>query len=144
MLSGASGATRENAQRVCWLALLAFSGLTFPAIVQSFVRPAVVPRVVVYFLGLAIPAALSGLALALAESRWKITEFKTLMEVMPFSSFLFALNKIDPGSMTYAAQGMIAALVILAAAWCSRSFWRMLKSFETRDREAAAVHVPRP
>ena len=86
---------------------------------------------------------LSGLALALAESRWRVTEFKTLMEVLPFSSFLFALNKTVPGSMTFVAQGIIAALVILAAAWRSLPFWRTLKSFETRDREAAALQGSR-
>ena len=144
VLSGASGATRENAQHVCWLAVLAFSGLTFPAVVQSFVRATTVPRVVLYLLGLMIPAVLSGLALALAESRWRVTEFKTLMEVLPFSSFLFGLNRTDPGSMTYVAQGIVAVLVVLAAAWRSSSFWRTLKSFETRDREAAAEQVPRP
>jgi hypothetical protein len=44
VLSGLSPASRDHAVRVAWLALLALSGLAFPAVVGSFVRSTAVPR----------------------------------------------------------------------------------------------------
>jgi hypothetical protein len=60
------------------------------------------------------------------------------METMPFSSFLFMLNKKDPETSTLIAQGVVVALVLLVGAWQTRTYWRQLRSFEERDREAAA------
>jgi hypothetical protein len=135
LTSGSSGVVA--APKVAWLALLALSGLTFPAVVQSRLRAGSVPRVLLYFVVLVMPVLLSGLALALAESRWRFTGFRTVMEVMPVSSFLFAVNGRDPARTLFIAQGVVAFAVLLAAGVLSRTYWRQLKSFETRDREAA-------
>ena len=137
VLSGASAAAREQARRVAWLALLAFAGIAFPAVLQSFFGRLPVPRTLLYFAGLAIPALLAGVSIALAESRWKLTEFRSVMEVVPFSSFLFAVNKTNPSSLAYAAQGGVAAAVLLVGVWQTRSYWRQLRAFEARDREVA-------
>jgi hypothetical protein len=137
VISGATPLSRDQAIHTAWLALLAFGGLAFPTILLSFFPISHVPRPLIYFTGLAGPALLAGGALWLAESRWKITEFKTIMETMPFSSFLFGLNKRDPTPTIFAIQGIIAVLVIGVAVWRSRSFWRLLASFEERDRAAA-------
>jgi hypothetical protein len=137
VLSGASPGSREHAQHVAWLALLALGGLTFPAVMRSFAERLPVPRALFYFFGLALPALLAGVALGLAESRWKFTGLKAVMEAMPFSSFLFALNKTDPTPITFAAQGMVAVIVLALAAWQSRGYWQQLQTFEARDRAAA-------
>jgi hypothetical protein len=101
------------------------------------VRPVPVPRTLLYFIGLAIPASLTALAVALAESPLKITGLKAVMEVVPFSSFLLGLNERPSGEVTYVAQGILALGVLLAAGWRSRDYWRKLKSFEAQDREPA-------
>jgi hypothetical protein len=143
VLAGASPAGVAP-MRIAWMALLAFSGLTFPALIQSKVRSGAVPRVLLYFVGLVIPILLSGLALALAESRWKFTGFRSVMEVMPVSSFLFAMDRTSPTSAILVGQGVVALAVLLAAGVQSRGYWRQLKAFETRDREASrpAAVVP--
>ena len=139
VFSGTSAASREQARHAAWLALLAIGGLTFPAVVRSFAGAIRVPRALFYFTGLGGPAVLAGVALWLAESRWKFTGLKTFMEAMPVSSFLFALNKTDPTPNALAAQGGIAVLMLVVAAWQSRGYWRQLETFEARDRAAAAT-----
>jgi hypothetical protein len=61
---------------------------------------------------------------------------------MPFSSFLFALNKPDPTAAVFAAQGIVAVLVVAVAAWRSRPYWQLLASFEARDRAAITPAAP--
>ena len=134
--AGAAGSVSQ-AKHIAWLAFLAFAGLAFPAVVQSCIRRSPVPRPLLYFVGLVTPALLSGLALALAESRWKFTGFRTFMEAMPFSSFLFSTTRRNSDDVLLLAQGIIALFVLLAAAWQSRSHWRLLDSFASRDREAS-------
>lgn len=120
--------------KAAWLAVLAFSGIVFPAVLQSLVRVLPVPALLLYFSGLGVPALLAGVGLWLAESRWRFTELKSLMETMPFSSFLFGLNARDQSPLILTAQAAVAALVLALALWQGRSYWQQLVLFEARDR----------
>lgn len=128
---------RGHAPAVAWLALLAFSGIVFPAVMQSLLRAVPVSPALLYFSGLGIPGLLAGVSLWLAESRWKFTELKSFMETMPFSSFLFKLNARDQSPLIVVAQGVVAVLVLGLAFWQTRAYWRQLASFEARDRAAS-------
>jgi hypothetical protein len=111
-------------------------------ILPALFRRSPLPRPLAYFSGLAIPALLAGLSIALAESRWKMEGFKSLMEVLPFSSFLFAINRIPWTSPLIYVQGAIALGVILVAAALTGSYWRQLEAFEVRDRETPPNPTP--
>lgn len=137
-----SAATRDHAVIAVWLALLAFSGIVFPAVLQSFVRVKAAPPALLYFCGLGLPAALAGLSLWLAESRWNITVLKSIMETMPFSSFLFGLNTRNQSPAIVTAQGIVAVVVLGAAYWQSRGYWRRLAEFDARDRAVAEASRP--
>jgi hypothetical protein len=139
VLGGGSGAASDHARHVAWLALLAFSGLAFPAVIQSFVRALPVPRALLYFAGLLLPVLFAAIALALAESRWRFMELKRLMEFVPVSNFLLSLNQKFPPTLAFAGQGAITLLILVVAVWQSRLYWRQLKTFEARDAEAATT-----
>jgi hypothetical protein len=133
-----SGTWPRSAPGVAWLALLAFSGFMFPAALQQMLRAVPVPPTLLYFFGLGLPAILSGVALWLAESRLKITAMKTVMDWLPFSSFLFSLDGRERPAQVMFLQGAVVVLVLGFAWWQGRGYWRRLKEFEAADRVEAA------
>ena len=76
------------------------------------------------------------MSLWLAESRLRLTSFKSVMEAAPVSSFLFALNKADPSVSMLVAQGFIMACLLAAA---GGGAVQRLKSSATRGRERVGV-----
>src|SRR5581483_5721562 len=107
--------SRGKAEDAALVALLGLAGLVAPPTLQSYWRGLRLPAVALYFLGLVLPALLAGVALALAESRWHFTALRTLMEMLPFSSFLFALGA-TPVSNLVAFARLALAVAVLAAA----------------------------
>lgn len=123
---------RAMADKAAWMALLAGSALLFPVVVMSFFRFRTASTVLPYFMCLAVPAILSALAIGFAESQMHFTMFKALMEIVPFSAFLFGLNEIDPALAFL--QGFVALLVFTFAIGQSVPYWKQLGLYEARDR----------
>lgn len=132
--------SRAFAERVAWLGLLAVAGLVFPAAARSFVQPRQIPPAVLYAIGLVAPVLLSWIGIGLAESKWKLTAVKSIMEVMPVSSFLFSASSRSAANVVLSLQGGIALLVIAAALWRTRPYWARVRAFD-RD-EAPTVVAP--
>jgi ABC-type transport system involved in multi-copper enzyme maturation permease subunit len=138
IVAGATPASQKQAWHLAWLALLALSALTFPALVRSLLRERRFPPAIFYFFGLSLPAVASAAAIWMAESRWRFTGFRTVMETMPFSSFLFQINpRHNQPDFVLVAQGVVAVLVLAVALWHSMGYWRQLRVFEERDSKAA-------
>lgn len=140
-----SSVSQPESAKVAWLAVLAFSGIVFPAVLQSMLRAVPVPPLLMYFSGLGVPALFAGIGLWLAESRWRFTGLKSVMETMPFSSFLFGLNARDQSPLIITAQAAAAVVVLVLALWQGRAYWQQLVMFEARDRgnEKAAAEAAR-
>jgi hypothetical protein len=140
ILSGPSATSMTQATRAAWLAVLALTAMTCPVFVRSLLNEKRFPPSVFYFFGLALPTVLAMASAFLAESRWRITGFRTLMETLPFSSFLFGIARPKPFEpAVFFMQAIVAVLVIGGAAWRTRGYWQQLRAHEERDRAAASV-----
>jgi hypothetical protein len=128
-----SVATREEAEKVAWLALLALGALAFPPVLQSFVRAVPIPAAGLYFIGLGVPLFLALVAAGLAESRWHFTALRQLMELVPVSSFIFSVTKSEAVPLL---ARVVAAAMLATAFWQARPYWARVASYDGRGSPA--------
>jgi hypothetical protein len=138
-----TSASHDRADHVVWFAFQLLAGLVFAALLQALGRGGRVEARIAFFTGIIAPVLLTLGAVWLAESRMQFTLARSVMEIVPGASALFAMNPqafghpagvVEP--WITALQGMVAVLVLGAAFWVARPYWRLLVAYEIRDRAA--------
>ena len=127
-------ASREQAEKLVWLALLAGSGLAFPAVLWSFVPRKPAAPGARYVGTLLAMFLLAGAGASLAASQWKITGLFTLAKMLPISAFLCAFSAEEPGFVVFSLRLLFTFAVFAGGFWQTRAHWQQLADFEARDR----------
>ncbi|MDO8542470.1 MAG: hypothetical protein Q7S40_18675 [Opitutaceae bacterium] len=128
--------TRSEAEHAAGMALLGLAAVVFPAVLRSFVRRRFFSPVLPYVAGIVLPVVLSWFTFWLAESRWKISAPKAVMEVFPVSSFFFGLANRNPATLVVVLQRLVALLVLGVALWQTRPYWDRLRALASSEGKA--------
>jgi hypothetical protein len=133
-----SVSSRHDAEQAAHFALLALGGLTFPVVLRSLWGRLPGSPLFIFFAGLALPALLALFSVWLAEGTpIRFTGVRSVMQVLPVSSFLLGLDTRRITPFTSAAAATIAIATVAFALWQARGYWRLITEFDARDRGEA-------
>jgi hypothetical protein len=132
-----SVSSRRDAEQAAHAALLALGGLTFPVVLRAL-WGRVTGSGAVFLAGLVAPGLLTLVSVWLAEGApIKFTGMRTVMQVLPVSSFLLGFDTRRLLPVTSALAATVAVATVAFALWQARGHWRLIKEFDARDRGEA-------